>query len=467
MFKRIDTSNATTLYIKRFKGTVFWLGCSLLSTSIYAQQPFDSQSQWMLGDWNGKRTALAEQGYTFDLGYTGEMASLVDGGYGDQHKTEYADQFALGTHFDLEKILGWPDTQAQITLTERNGHSLSNKNYSVIGDPRVGHLSATQEVWGRGQTWRLTDFWIQKQFLDKRLDIKLGRFGEGEDFNTFDCDFQNLSLCGSQVGNWVGDIWYNWPVSQWAGRVKYQLHPDWYAQVGVYEYNPENLERSKGFNLSTDGSKGAIIPVEVVWQPKLGLQQLPGEYRAGYYHSTADSQRISNNNSNPAQTGHKHGGWLVLKQQLTQKAGDNDNIASTDSANTDSMSKNNRGLSAFANMTVHDKATNTVDNFQNIGLVYHGWSDQRPEDDIGLGVSRIHVNDAVSRLQKQNDILLNIDDPSYQPVQDTEYNAELYYGIHVSNWLTVRPNIQYIKHAGGVAYLDDTWMGGIKLQLGF
>ncbi|WP_026471042.1 carbohydrate porin [Alkanindiges illinoisensis] len=437
-----------------WKTSVFWLGCNLLSTVIHAQQPFAQESQWMLGNWNGKRTALAEQGYTFDLGYTGEMASLLDGGYSNNHRTEYADQFALGTHLDLEKILGWPDTQAQITLTERNGHSLSDKNYGVIGDPRVGHLSATQEVWGRGQTWRLTDFWIQKQFLDKRLDIKLGRFGEGEDFNSFNCDFQNLSLCGSQVGNWVGDIWYNWPVSQWAGRVKYNMQPDWYAQVGVYEYNPENLERSKGFNLSTDGSKGAIIPIELVWQPKLGLQQLPGEYRAGYYHSTADSGRINSSD----RTEHKHGGWLVLKQQLTSK---------TDTGNDDSMNNNSRGLTGFANITLHDKDTNTVDNFQNIGLVYHGWFDQRPRDDIGLGFSRIHVNDAVSRVQKQNDILLNIDDPSYQPVQDTEYNAELYYGLHLSDWLTLRPNIQYIKHAGGVDYLDDTWVGGIKLQLGF
>jgi carbohydrate-selective porin OprB len=38
-------------------------------------------------------------------------------------------------------------------------------------------------------------------------------------------------LCGSQVGNWVGDQWYNWPVSQWAMRVKYNLQPDLYAQV--------------------------------------------------------------------------------------------------------------------------------------------------------------------------------------------------------------------------------------------
>ncbi len=100
--------------------------------------------------------------------------------------------------------------------------------------------------------------------------MKVGRF-EGEDFNSFDCDFQNLALCGSQVGNWVGDQWYNWPVSQWAMRFKYNVQPI-YIRKSVYEYNPENLERGKGFNLSTDGSHGAIIPAEVVWSPKLGAK---------------------------------------------------------------------------------------------------------------------------------------------------------------------------------------------------
>ncbi|OLN14443.1 hypothetical protein BUE68_12595, partial [Corynebacterium diphtheriae] len=74
------------------------------------------------------------------------------------------------------------------------------------------------------------------------------------------------------------------------GVTPQEIQTKTFTQVGVYEYNPENLERGKGFNLSTDGSKGAIIPAEVVWTPKLGERKLPGEYRAGYYYSTADSK---------------------------------------------------------------------------------------------------------------------------------------------------------------------------------
>ncbi|HHK9466128.1 TPA: carbohydrate porin OprB, partial [Pseudomonas aeruginosa] len=333
----------------------------------------------------------------------------------------------LGVHMDLEKILGWKATEFQFTVTERNGKNLSNDR---IGDPRAGHISSVQEVWGRGQTWRLTQLWLKQQYFDGALDVKFGRFGEGEDFNSFPCDFQNLAFCGSQVGNWAGSIWYNWPVSQWALRVKYNFAPDWYVQVGAYEQNPSNLETGNGFKMSGSGTKGALLPVELIWQPKVGAEQLPGEYRLGYYYSTAKADDVYDDVDGQPQgltgndfksRGSKHGWWVVAQQQVTSHNGDA-----------------SRGLSLFANLTVHDKATNVVDNYQQLGMVYKGPFDARPKDDIGLGIARIHVNDDVKKRQRLVNQVNGIDDydnPLYQPLQDTEYNAELYYGVHVTDWL--------------------------------
>lgn len=410
------------LRISRGLLTLCLMGLSVNSWT-YAQSAFAVDSPWMFGDWNGTRTELETKGYRFNLGYTGEMATLLDAKKHSSHGTEYADQFVLGSHFDLDKILGWQDTEAQIIITERNGHSLSQTS-----DALNGHLSSTQEVWGRGQTWRLTNFWIKKKFLNQQLDLKVGRFGEGEDFNSFDCDFQNLALCGSQVGNWVGDQWFNWPVSQWAARLKYQFSPEVFSQIGVYEYNPENLKRSQGFNLSTSGADGVIVPIEMVWQPKIGMQGKTGEYRLGYYYSSADAVEIQN----PNETSHKQGMWIVAKQQLLQHAQDPQ-----------------RGLTGFINLTVHDDKTNNVDTMQNIGLIYTGVLDMRPQDEIALGFARIHLNDDLNT------------------GQDEEYNTELYYGVHATNWLTIRPNLQYIRHVGADKNGENVWVGGIKFQTAF
>ena len=66
--------------------------------------------------------------------------------------------------------------------------------------------------------------------------------------------------------------------------------------------------------------------------------------------STA-SRRLTGNDFKSR--GSKHGWWVVAQQQVTSHNGDA-----------------SRGLSLFANLTVHDKATNVVDNYQQLGVVY-------------------------------------------------------------------------------------------------
>lgn len=84
----------------------------------------------------------------------------------------------------------------QVTITHRGEQVLNNE-----ADVMAPQFNQTQEVYGCGQTWRLTDLWIKTKFMDQKLDVEVGRFGVGEDFAGFDCKFQNLALCGGQVAN--------------------------------------------------------------------------------------------------------------------------------------------------------------------------------------------------------------------------------------------------------------------------
>ena len=425
---------------------------SLGASSVYADEAFSADSKWMTGDWGGERTKLIEQGIDIKADYVGEVGANLHGGYNDDKTARYSDQFGLGVALDLQKLWGWDNTQAKIQLTNRNGQNISNDR---VGDPRAGTLSSSQEVYGRGHMVRLTQLWIQHQFLDGKLDVKAGYFGEGEDFNTFPCEFQNLAFCGSQVGNWATNLWYNWPVSQAALRVKYNITPELYAQIGAYNQNPSQLEHGNGFKLSGSGTKGTVLPVELVWSPK--VNDLPGEYRVGYYKSTAPADDVKVNITTDGEDyrvrDSKHGYWFVVQQQLTSHNGDAA-----------------RGLHIAANATFHDKATNIVDNYQSLMFVYKGPFDARPKDDIGIGAARIHVNDDVKKSAELINASIgatDYSDPLYTPLRNTEYNYELNYGFHVTNWLTVRPNLQYITHPGGVDQVDNALVAGLKIQSTF
>jgi hypothetical protein len=174
-----------------------------------------SPNQGVLGDWGGARTRLYQRGIDFQFGYTAELAYNARGG--DAHLLRHADQFNFGVTFDLQRLLGWQGAKVQLTITDRNGDNLS-------ADANLGTRCRFRKSTVAANVFRLTQLWYEQALFDNTLNVKVGRMGVGEDFMPFSCYFQNLSFCGSLPGNIVS-TWYNWPVSQWAARVRVNFTP--------------------------------------------------------------------------------------------------------------------------------------------------------------------------------------------------------------------------------------------------
>ena len=406
-----------------------------------------SPNQGVTGDWGGLRTSLYQKGVDFQLGFVTEAAYNVTGG--DSNLLRNADQFAFGVTLDTEKLAGLKGGKFQITITDRNGQNLS-------ADANLGTLMQVQEIYGRGNTFRWTQFWYQQLLFDNMLDVKLGRMGVGEDFMSFSCYFQNLSFCGSLPGNIVS-TWYNWPVSQWATRLKVNVTPEWYGQIGFYNINPENIQTSDVFKLNNPpGTIGTLIPVEVGWTPKLFEARLPGAYRLGYWYDSsnqpnvflaANGQPLVLNPGVPALVENSESGWYAMaQQQVTTVHGDA-----------------SRGLTVFANFVQANRDTATIDQVFIVGLFYTGPFDARPQDDIGFAVGRTHVNNNVAQGQQ----LQNANGLGPVAVQSNEYPIELYYTFNIGNWLSLRPNIQYIVHPGGTSQNDNVVVLGLKAGVKF
>ncbi|EMB4081205.1 carbohydrate porin [Klebsiella aerogenes] len=425
-----------------------------LALQPYAAQAadaFSTGSPWMLGDWGGLRSDLQQDGVSFQAGYTMESASNLAGGYNTSTTARYSDQWAFGVNLDLEKLLNWQDAEFQMTITDRNGQNLSDQ----IADPRTGMLSSVQEVYGRGQTWRLTQFWLRKGLFGDVLDLKAGRVTVGEDFENFDSKFQNLAFGSGQAGNWRGDHWYNWPVSQWGGRVRLNITPEVFMQVGFYNQNPYNYDRGDGFRLEFSPTEGNLVPVELGWQPKLGSDKLPGNYRLGYYYSSVnDNVYGSWHNGGFNNTAHAYGGYILAQQQLSAQGGSTD-----------------RGITLTLQAVMNDHKTSKTDNYQSIAVTWKGPFDARPQDEIGVGAARIHVNSAYTRMLRQENAFngeTDYNSPTYLPVQEgAEYNYEVYYNVQATDWLQIRPNLQYVSAPGAVSEVDDAFIGGISANIVF
>ncbi|EOI5853645.1 carbohydrate porin [Klebsiella aerogenes] len=418
---------------------------------------FSPTAKNMTGEWGGVRTDLRHRGYDFTLEYSSMTATNISGGYDRDKTLRYSDQYILGIDMDLEKIFGIHDGEFKASLNDRNGRDLTQDRLQDPRAPVIG--SGVQSNYGRGQTWHATQFWFKKTWQDKKWDLKVGLMPPGEDFDNSGCFFQNLSLCGSLAGHGSG-VWYNTPIGQWGGRIKYALSSALYIQAGGFQYNPNYATRHGSFELDGTGHLGYMYIVELGHRPTPGATFLPDTWKIGGWYNTADANDVlDDDNGDPyvltrqaaRRHGGRYGGYLYVSQQLTH-----------------SGSQRQNGLNIFGHLAINDKNTATMDYQIQAGIIYKGPFASRPQDFISFGVSKMHANAKVARraqLQNQMRGIDDYDDPLYVPVRRSEYAAELHYSFRVTPWLTLRPNLQLLAHPGGIEEIKDAWVIGNQVTI--
>jgi len=390
----------------------------------------------LFADWFDIRKRLTERGIGVSARYASESGYNFAGG--DRKLLRETGQFDVGVLLDLDKVIGLQGGAFQATLTYRRGRDLG-------ADANLGVLQQVQEVYGRGQTLRLTQFWYEQK-LGEKLELKIGRTNPGEDFAVFSCYFQNLSFCGAQPGNLVGDYWQNWPVGQWGARLRYDRNAQLTFKAGVYEVNPRNLDNDFVIG-HFHGATGVLVPVEAEWHRGNDDGRV-GAFKVGGWVNTSDGddvfydvnrQPIAITGLAPLRRDARYGVYFNLQQQITGTSKDGKSVT---------------GLSVFLNATQADRATSTTDNQIAAGLFYKGLVPWRPGDILGFGVARTNVNGRVAKGQAL--------DPTRPAVQDAEYASEIYYSVHPTRWLELRPNVQFIHNPGGLHDANDVGVLGMK-----
>lgn len=419
----------------------------LTAGTALADQLPRPKTPWLFGDWLGWRPYLSERGIDFQFGYINELAGNAQGGL--RRWTDYADQIQAGVTFDLERLAGMRDARFQISYTERTGRNL-------VTDAGLNTLQLVQEIYGRGQTARLTEFYFDQKYFNGLVDWKVGRMGVGDDFAAFSCNFQNLTFCGSDPGNIVGYYIFNWPISQWGSRVKLDFTSS-YFQLGAYDQNQQYLGVKQALlPVVFPNSSGVLTIGEFGVLSKFANGLLPGSYKFGAWYSTAsaDDVFLDVEGTYAAITGLPprldrglYGAYINFEQQITRTPGWTPN----------------GGLSVFLNAVIADRKTAVTDFQIAAGLVFKGPFSLRPKDDIAFAFGTTHVNTRLAQVQALENSL------GLGPVgvQHFEYVLETYYTFVVDDGLRLRPNIQYIIDPGGISQSENVLVFGLKTVASF
>ena len=426
--------------------------------------------QGVFGTWGGLRTALSDYGVEFELTYINESAANVSGG--GSREAAYADQIYLGASLDLARLVSLPGAKIIFSMTDRNGESLSVK-------APLNTLLEVQEIYGEGNYTRLNQLYWEQQLFDSRVLLKFGRLSGTFDFMPFSCDFQNLTFCGT-LPSYVVANWVAFPGGTWAGVARFNLKSDWYLQGGVHEVDPGYQDHKYRFAFGTPfGGPGTRENAEVGWLPASAGPN--GGYRLGAWYDNVGGddlylntagQPLATSGGMPLQRHHQSGFYAMVQQRVWAPA--EDTLAPSPSASAAPAPRPRprpaeaRGVSVFMNFVQADPRITAKQQIVEVGLFWTGPFASRPQDDLGVAIGRVHVNNLIAQGQAlyNAEVALPSDVPP-EPIQHNEYPMEGYYGMRVTPAILLRPNIQIIHAPGGVNERTDVVLFGLHLEVQF
>ena len=390
----------------------------------------------LLGDWGGVRSKMEESGITPMWFVITDVAGNPSGGR-SQGATQ-ASSTELSLFFDLNKIARLKGGSFFTSISQRWGNRLSSQY--------IGNVFPEQQIYGF-ETFRLVDASYQQQLWQDRIELRLGRVAQTDDFlvSPYDFGFMSNVFCGNPFGILLDAPGMQAYTGTWGALGKVKPTKRTHIMTGLYNGDPAMRQnKHHGLDLSMRGPLFTMgeIGYEVDGLP--GDGQRLGNYKAGawYDHSTL----------NDFETGaSKVGSWgfYGLFDQVLIPFGTPDTA---------------RGFGAFGSVTVAPEShVQQLPLFFTGGVSARGVLNARPRDTVSLGMGTGFFSNELQRAQKSGRLV-----PPEGGVQQYETVSELTYRFDLHKGaLIVQPDFQYIMQPGGTGHLKNTPVLGTQFGIFF
>jgi len=389
-----------------------------------AERFLSLSSATLTGDWNGLRPELADAGLRVHVYLNSQYQAVLDGGLDTRGAGKNAGSLDTIITFDLHR-LGLVD-HADVLL-----HLQSNLGDGI--NPRTGTLSQVNDDADNRDGFHVAQFWYRQQFLDARVALMLGFLDfqtivdRNEVANSEDKQFMNQSLDNNPL----------LPLNIGLGAAMTIRPCDWATTIVGVGDAQSRLYRP-GFSTAFHDENWWFGYIEQDFHLRLPTKRgtLPGNYRAGLVYDPNPRTVFDLSAKTPRQKGHDYGFYVSMDQQVYRESEGDD-----------------QGLAVFGRFGYRRPETNRMSRFWSAGCAYRGLFPERDKDVLGFGFSLQRVS---------HDFRHYVDD-----LWGNESVYELYYAIHVSDWLTVTPDFQYIDNPGASETQSHAIAAGVRLRVSF
>ncbi|TDU70612.1 OprB family porin [Prosthecobacter fusiformis] len=407
---------------------------------------------YMLGDWGGLRTRLAENGVDFEFFYVGSMPTNLGGGI--RAGSAYQHGFLAAMDLDTEKLGWWNGGHFHVS-----GVSLEGRPFA---DTYVGDLNKTNLVDFPADT-RLWQAYYQQDLFNDKLIIKAGLMSVDRDFilpelynSLASINFMNQTFFFPTMAFNLYDIpgfpegSHSLPSTPYAALgalVKWQPVESFYIQAAIYDGNPD--ASSSGTRLALRAEEGALMYFETGFRLNQGKDDrgLPGNYKLGGYYHTDEFYDINSTILSmtplPLDTAETHKGnygvYLLAEQMLWRESGRDDPAQ--------------QGIVGFFRVAGAPSDRNLAEFGIDGGLVFKGLIPGRDYDTLGIGGSYLKISEEVSDAQRRINEFFTAAPFNAPAIEEADYEAvvEVNYKLQLAAWWTLQASLQYVFHPGGRA----------------
>jgi len=388
----------------------------------------------LTGGWFGAAADLKEHGIAIGATEISEVFGILAGG--NRQGTIYDGRLELDLDADLSDVV--ENTVLHANAFQIHGRGLS-ANYLGNNAATISNIEATRAT-------RLFDLWVEHQFLNGALSLRIGQIAADDEFFTS----QNTGGFINSTFGWptiMGAAPLNggpaYPVATPGLRLRYAVTNAVVIQAAIFNGDPAggdpgssngNSQLSNANGLKFPFDHGPFMIAEVSYSPGAESEPNPTTvYKAGIWRQGGRVDDLSVDASGrslaapgagrPRSYDGDYGGYVVADRQLYKLDQD-------------------RALSAFLRLSAAPASHSPISFYVDGGMALKGPFADRPDDLMSFGVGYSQTSGAVNDLIHAQQRYAG----SANSVSGFEALIELNYELVIAPWWSVQPDLQYLFH---------------------
>lgn len=369
----------------------------------------------------GAQESVAGSSFSLSAAYTGDLRRNTTGGL-DVGAT-YADAVDLGVVWVSDGLFSNARMTTSLSVMYLGGGDITGE---YIGDLQgVNNLEA-------GNGWKLYESWVEFSFGESSNTLRAGVLDLNAEFDTpvtqgiFTASPFGIGTELSQTGA-RGPVC--WPTTGLGLRVAGAFNERLHWRVGAYDGAPGTDEDSFT-STRVSGDEGALFVGEIEYASerihKLAL---------GAWAYTADFERIDAGSVMPTEERGNQGFYAHLDTRMGS-------LGSVD-------------FDGALRAGTADARFNAVDRYVGLAFTASHFIESRPGDTLGFGVAYASLGDQFRALRSFDG----------QPASAAETTFELVYRAELTPWLSLLPNVQFVRDPGADPMVGDAWVAGLRFEL--